>query len=252
MNQTWDTDLYQDAHAFAWQLGQDLIDLLNPQPGEHILDLGCGTGQLTAAIAARGARVQGIDADPAMVAQAQINTPHLTFSTADACTFTLAEPVDAIFSNAVLHWIPTADQVVAQVWAALKPSGRFIAEFGGKGNMGQVLTALAAGRMALGYGPSSATPWYFPSIGEYAQVLEAQGFELQFATLRDRPTPLEGDLGLVNWLTMFAKRFLCDLSPDQQETLFRQMETQLRPQLYQQGQWFADYRRIRILAVKPE
>jgi trans-aconitate 2-methyltransferase len=251
--QTWNSQLYQDKHAFVWQLGSDLVDWLNPLPGERILDLGCGTGQLTQAIAARGAVVQGIDPDAAMVTQAQHNAPEIPFSIADARSFEIEYPVDAVFSNAVLHWIAASDQpaVAQRIWLALKPGGRWVTEFGGQGNMAQVLTALAAARQALAYGPSPAAPWYFPSIGTYGAVLEAQGFEIQGATLRDRPTPLVGEEGLVNWLRMFAGRFFDDLSPDQQQRLFQRIQDHLRPHLYRQGQWIADYRRLRVCAIKP-
>lgn len=251
MENTWNPDLYQQQHSFVWQLGQGVVDLLDPQPGEHILDLGCGTGQLTAAISAKGATVTGIDADAAMVTQAQQHYPDITFAVADARSFTVPEPVDAVFSNATLHWVNEAEMAIAQIWAALKPGGRFVAEFGGKGNMGQVLAALAEARTALGYGPSTATPWYFPRVGEYATRLEAQGFEVGFATLRDRPTPLSGETGMVDWLRMFAGRFMADIPAETQPALLQAVEAQLRSRLYQQGQWMADYRRIRVLAIKP-
>ncbi|NJN20529.1 MAG: methyltransferase domain-containing protein [Leptolyngbya sp. RL_3_1] len=252
MENTWNTDLYQQQHSFVWQLGQDVIALLAPQPGERILDLGCGTGQLTAAIAAQGATVTGIDADAAMVAQAQQQYPELDFAVADARTFTLPEPVDAVFSNATLHWVNEAEGAIAQIWTALKPGGRFAAEFGGQGNMAQVLAALAETRADLGYGPSQATPWYFPSVGEYATLLEQQGFEVRFATLFDRPTPLTGETGLVDWLQMFAGRFLADIPAEAHPDLRQKIQAKLRSRLYQNGQWFADYRRIRVLAVKPD
>jgi trans-aconitate 2-methyltransferase len=250
MENTWNPDLYQQQHSFVWQLGQGLIDLLDPQSGEHILDLGCGTGQLTAAISAQGATITGIDADAAMVAQAQQQYPQIDFAVADAQAFTLPEPVDAVFSNATLHWVHEAEAAIAQIWAALKPEGRLAAEFGGKGNMAQVLAALEQARITLGYGSSQAVPWYFPSVGEYATLLEQQGFEVRLATLFDRPTPLIGETGLVDWLRMFAGRFLSDIPAEAHADLLQKIESKLRSRLYQEGQWIADYRRIRVLAVK--
>lgn len=251
MNQTWQTDLYQDNHSFVWQLGQGVVDLLDPQLGEHILDLGCGTGQLTQAIAERGATVIGLDADPAMIAEAQKNFPALTFAVADARTFALANPVDAIFSNAVFHWIDDPTAVAVCMWAALRPGGRLVVEFGGKCNMATVLAAIAAARTTLGYGAAPDSPWYFPTVGEYTSLLEQQGFEVQFASLRDRPTPLEGNSGLMNWLQMFAGQFWADLPPEQQEQLLKTIEEKAKSKLYREGQWWADYRRIRVLARKP-
>lgn len=248
---TWDTDLYQEKHRFVWQHGQDLLALLAPQPGDRILDLGCGTGQLTQAIAAAGADAIGLDADAGMVAQAQQNFPALTFWQADARTFQVDAPQDAVFSNAVLHWVPEAAQVTAQVWAALKPGGRFVAELGGRGNVATILNALADSYQALDYGPLAATFWYFPSLGEYASLLEQQGFEVRLATLFDRPTPLTGARGIADWLRMFAARFWADLSPEQQENLIQAVENRTRSRLYRNGQWIADYRRLRVCAIKP-
>ncbi|HEY9760998.1 MAG TPA: methyltransferase domain-containing protein [Trichocoleus sp.] len=250
LNQTWNTDLYQDSHSFVWQYGEALLDLLNPKAGERILDLGCGTGQLTHAIATRGATVMGIDADPEMIVQAQKNFPDLQFQVADARNFELEAPVDAVFSNAVLHWIPEQNQVTAALWQALKAGGRLIAEFGGKGCVQSLLDGIHIARSNLGYGAPTAAPWYFPSVGEHAALLERQGFEVSFAALFDRPTPLEGEDGLANWVAMFAGRFLADLTPDQQAETIRAVEEWLRPSLYRDGQWMADYRRLRIVALK--
>jgi trans-aconitate methyltransferase len=252
MQQIWNPDRYQQQHAFVWQLGQDLLGLLKLQVGERVLDLGCGTGQLAKALAEQGMAVIGMDADPAMIATAQQNYPDLSFQVADARTFALPKPVDAVFSNAVLHWIPEADQVAARVWASLKPGGRFVAEFGGRGNVQQMLTALHHARTHLGYGSKPMAPWYFPSVGEYATVLEHQGFEVRLAELFDRPTPLVGEDGMVNWFRMFAGKEFSDLIPEQQTVLLNTAAEGVRSRLYQDDQWMADYRRLRILAVKPQ
>ena len=250
MSQTWQTDLYQNKHSFVWQLGQGVVDLLNPQPGERILDLGCGTGQLSQEIANRGAIVVGLDADAAMVAEAQRNFPSPTFAVADAREFLLDEPVDAILSNAVFHWIDDPVAVAKHMWLALKPGGRLAVEFGGKGNVATITAAIADAYRKLGYGAVSMPSWYFPPIGEYTSLLERQGFEVQLASLRDRPTLLEGESGLINWLKMFAGRFGADLSPDEQQRLFEETATKARSALYKNGQWWADYRRIQVLARK--
>ncbi|MEO0539690.1 MAG: methyltransferase domain-containing protein, partial [Cyanobacteria bacterium P01_A01_bin.105] len=195
--QTWDTDRYQTQHDFVWQYGEGLLPLLAAQPGEYILDLGCGTGQLTQQIADQGARVIGLDADPAMVTEAQNNYPDLTFRQADARDFTVAEPCDAVFSNATLHWVTEPAAAVQAIYRALKPGGRLVAEFGGQGN---VQTIIAAVEAVLGR--SGLSPWYFPSLAEYVGLLAEQGFEVTFAQLYERPTPLKGEDGLANWVRM--------------------------------------------------
>jgi trans-aconitate methyltransferase len=245
MKSDWNATLYEDQHAFVWQYGESLIELLAPQSGESILDLGCGTGQLTARIAQTGAAVRGIDADAAMIAKAQQNYPDLQFAQADARHFQVEAPVDAVFSNAVLHWVKEPDRAIQCIYNALKPGGRFVAEFGGKGNVQAITQAL------LDAYPDYVSPWYFSSVGDYATRLEQQGFEVVLAALRDRPTPLEdGDAGLANWLRMFAYELLGQLMPEQQNQVIAAVERQLKPVLYQKGRWVADYRRLRISAIK--
>ncbi len=242
----WDTDRYQDQHSFVWQYGAALIDLLNPQPGETILDLGCGTGQLTHAIAATGATVSGIDADAAMITTAQQQYPELSFAVADARNFHVKQPLDGIFSNAVLHWVTPPEQAVQAVADALKPGGKFVAEFGGKGNVQAIVKAVETVRKQ-----KNLSPWYFPSIGEYAHLLETYGLEVTFAAMFDRPTPLnDGDQGLANWLRMFGGTLLAGLHADDVEGVLQEVETLLRSQLYDGKQWMADYRRLRLVAVK--
>lgn len=246
VSQSWDTERYQDQHSFVWQYGAALIDLLSPKPGEHILDIGCGTGQLTHAIAETGAVVSGIDADAVMIATAQQQYPELSFTVADARNFNVKQPVDSIFSNAALHWIKPPEQVVQAVANALKPGGKFVAEFGGKGNVQTVVRAVETVRKQ-----QNLSPWYFPSIGEYTHLLETYALEATFAVIFARPTPLnDGEQGLANWLRMFGDTLLAGLNADDVEVLLREVETLLRPQLYDGKQWVADYRRLRLMAVK--
>jgi trans-aconitate 2-methyltransferase len=247
----WNTQLYENNHGFVWQYGESLLELLAPQAGELILDLGCGTGHLTAKIANYGSKVWGFDADIAMISQAQQNYLHLQFQVADARNFQLESPLDAVFSNAVLHWIPEAEQVINQVYQALKPGSRFVAEFGGKGNVQKISEALFSTLADLGYADLlSANPWYFPSLAEYAICLEQQRFEVTYAILFSRPTALTGEQGLANWLRMFASVILSKFSHQEQQEIITQIEAKLKPVLFQDNCWFADYRRLRILALK--
>jgi trans-aconitate methyltransferase len=251
LNNNWDTSLYEDKHAFVWQYGEDLLQLLNPQPGESILDLGCGTGQLTEKIAQAGAEVMGFDYAPTMIEKAKENYPHIRFDVADATKFQVEQPLDALFSNAVLHWVKEADRAIASIHQSLKPGGRFVAEFGGKGNVLAIATALETALKSINISAQARNPWYFPSIGEYATRLEQQGFDVIYSTLFARPTPLaEGEAGMANWIQMFASSFLTGLSPEQQIQVIRLAEEYLKPTLYQPGTWTADYRRIRIVATK--
>ncbi len=249
---TWDASLYDNRHAFVYRHGADLLDLLRPQPGQRVLDLGCGTGHLTASIAERGALVVGIDASPDMIAQARRIFPAIEFQVADAREYRTSEPFDAVFSNAALHWVKPAEGAVQTVAAALKPGGRFIAEFGGHGNVEQVLAAVfAAVEQVSGKVPGDINPWYFPSVAEYAGLLERAGLEVQYAHLFDRPTPLdEGEAGMANWLAMFGQPCLTNVPADLHSAVIAAAIERMRPRLWHDGGWTADYRRLRIVAVK--
>jgi SAM-dependent methyltransferase len=230
---TWDAQRYQARHNYIYSYGESLIEMLAPFAGERILDLGCGSGQLTAKIAECGAEVIGMDRSPEMLAEARRNFPALKFEIGDAANFELDAPVDAVFSNAALHWVKNADGAAQSIARALRKGGRFVAEFGGKGNVGTVLEAL----------PPVETPWYFPSVGEYAPILERHGFEISLATLFDRPTRVEGEDGFEDWLKMFASSILGN------DEARREVVEKLRPKLYRDGGWVLDYRRLRVIAV---
>lgn len=181
----WNATAYQKQHSYVWQHGESLLELLNAQPDEEIVDLGCGTGQLTEKIVATGAKVIGLDSDRAMIAQAQSNYPNIPFRVANATDFELENPADAIFSNAVLHWVTNAEAAASQIAKMLKPGGRFVAEFGGHGNVKTILNALSK------VTSKALQPWYFPTISEYSTLLESNGLEVVYVMLFDRPTPRE-------------------------------------------------------------
>jgi len=236
MSAGWDAKQYQQRHSYVFQYGQAVLDLLAPQKGERILDLGCGSGQLTSAIAEAGAAVIGIDSSPEMLAEARAHYAAIEFRLGDAADFIVESPVDAVFSNAVLHWVKNAGGAAGCIARALKPGGRFVAEFGGHGNIQAVVDAL---REVLG---PVETPWYYPSIGEYASVLERYGLEPREAWLIDRPTPLEGEDGMEDWLAMFAR-----FAPKDQ---LHEVAERLRTTHFKDGVWTVDYRRLRIVAHK--
>lgn len=249
----WNSALYEGSHAFVWKYGESLVELLAPKAGEHILDLGCGTGQLTEKIAESGAFVQGIDSSLSMITKANSNYPQLNFAVADARDFQVDEPLDAVFSNAVLHWIKEPDAVINCVAKSLKVGGRFVAEFGGKGNVQAIVRALYSVLSEIGCEePEALNPWYYPSVGEYAGRLEKQGFEVSYAVLFDRPTLLEGgNTGMANWIEMFAGGFFVGLSEEVRSQVIKAVAERLRSTQYRDGNWIADYRRIRVVATIP-
>ncbi|WP_013324775.1 class I SAM-dependent methyltransferase [Gloeothece verrucosa] len=251
-NTTWDANLYQDKYAFVWHYGAELIEILSPQKREQVLDLGCGTGQLTHQIAQMGAIVTGIDHSPTMIAQAAKNYPDLQFRVADGANFSVETPFDAVFSNAALHWIKDSQGAIRCIWQALRTGGRFVAEFGGKGNVEQIVSAFKRVLTQNGYPVTpELNPWYFPSVGEYAILLEQQGFEVTYATLFERPTQLEeGEQGIQNWIEMFGKSWLLIVPEPERAEILQQVEAQLKTKLYRDQTWFADYKRLRIVAIK--
>lgn len=248
--QAWNPELYEARHAFVWQLGQGILELLRPGKGERILDLGCGTGQLTHQIAESGADVTGLDSSPDMIGQARQNYPALHFVLADAASVQFKEEFDAVFSNAALHWMLEAQQVARSMAEALKPGGRLVAEFGGKGNIAHIETALQV--LTKYYeGPRPTPKTYFPSIPQYTRILEDAGFEVRMAHLFDRPTPLEGEQGMENWLRQFSWYNFEPIPPGKRDQALADVVELLRTSHYREGQWFADYARLRIVALKP-
>jgi SAM-dependent methyltransferase len=249
----WDAGLYDDKHSFVWKLAAGVLELLDAKAGERILDLGCGTGHLTAKIAEAGAHVVGVDRSPEMIRQARLKYPLLRFEVMDAREIVVDGIFDAVFSNATLHWIKEPERVIAGIRKSLRPGGRFVAEFGGKGNNGELLKVVPHAWAKLGLAGPVPHPWYYPSLAEYAGLLEQNGFEVTHATLFDRPTPLDdGERGLRNWLEMFGGAFVEGLPVSTRERLLVEIERELHPTLFRDAHWVMDYRRLRVAAKRLE
>ncbi|WP_438448318.1 class I SAM-dependent methyltransferase [Gorillibacterium sp. sgz5001074] len=252
----WNPVLYDGKLGMVSELGRGVLDWLAPRPGERILDLGCGTGDLAAEIAKSGAEVTGLDASPEMIRAAQAKYPGLRFRVGDGQRFQPDDGgrYDAVFSNAALHWMKDASGVADSVAGALKPGGRFAAEFGGQGNC-RVLVEAAQTVLLQRYGVQAegpSGPWYFPSIGEYATLLEQAGFQVESAVLFDRPTPMQdGADGLSHWLDTFGGPLLKGVPAGDRESVYREIGALAADRLFRNGCWVIDYRRIRIAARLP-
>ncbi len=245
----WNADLYTGKHAFVFQYGQNLIEQLNPQPGETILDLGCGTGELTRQIADSGAKVIGIDSSPSMIEKARNSFPDIDFYVMEATSLAFDFPFDAVFSNAVLHWIPEKEKVIRQIYASLKKGGRMVVEFGGKGNVDRIVQALIISLQSKGY--DARNFWYYPSVGEYATLLENAGFRVVMAQHYDRLTELaDSENGMTDWIDMFGKNFFTGVSEEHKREVLNACKVLLQPTNYHNGKWYADYKRLKVHAVK--
>ncbi len=246
----WDAALYNDKHSFVYDYGASLIDLLNPKLHERILDLGCGSGELTGNILKEAANVVGIDNSSDMIEQARLKFPLCEFHVADASNFELDSPFDAIFSNAALHWVVNYKAAIKCMYNCLKPDGRMVVEFGGKDNVIRITTQLRTSLLKRSYEKQAKLQlWYFPSIGEYTSELEAAGFNVSFAELYERPTELaDEDTGIKDWLSMFATPFFRGVNDSDVQDIVNETQESLRADLFRNGKWFADYKRIRIVA----
>lgn len=245
MTQSWNPTVYADIGAFVPALGAGVLEWLDPQPGERILDLGCGDGQLTAKIAAAGAEVVGVDASPAMVEGALGRGIDARICNVEVLPF--QSEFDAVFSNAALHWVRDQDAMLAGVKRALRPGGRFVAEMGGLGNIAAIRVALMAVLERHGCGGLEDGVNYYPAPQSYTARLISHGFSVEQMQLIPRPTPLAS--GMAAWLTTFRKGVLDAVPEALRQTVVAETVALLEPVLRdEEGNWTGDYVRLRFIA----
>jgi trans-aconitate methyltransferase len=246
--QHWDPDRYARNARFVADLGQPVLELLAPRPGERILDLGCGDGPLTEKIAALDVQVVGVDASAEQIAAARARG--LDARVVDGQALAVDREFDAVFSNAALHWMLDPDAAIDGVWRALRPGGRFVGEMGGAGNVDIIMTALVAALDRRGLDGRSAIPWYFPTPEVYGGKLAARGFRVDSIELIPRMTPLPG--AMAGWLETFAENFLATVAEADRPAMIAEVTEALAPDLRDpEGNWSADYVRLRFAAHKP-
>lgn len=246
--QSWNPEKYAENARFVSDLGAPVIELLAPKAGEKILDLGCGDGALTIKLAELGCDVIGVDSSaPQIEGSRRLG---LDARVADGERLDFGPEFDAVFSNAAIHWMKRADDVIAGVWKALKPRGRFVGEFGGHGCVAKIKRALIAALARRGIDGELLNPWYFPTVEDYKARLERGGFNVSYIALIPRPTPLPTEIN--GWLETFAQSFMAPLKGSDRAAYIAEVREALRPELCDaQGKWFADYMRLRFAADKP-
>lgn len=245
--QVWGADKYDRNARFVSDLGSEVLNWLAPRPGERILDLGCGDGALTEKLVQAGASVLGADNSEALLVAARARGLNVRFVDGQALDF--GPEFDAVFSNAALHWMTRAEDVAKGVARALKPGGRFVAEFGGHGNIAAIVTALRATAMKHGRDPALAAGWFYPTPAEYRALLEANGFAVEKIGLFPRPTPLP--TGMRGWLSTFRESFFEQWPAEARDQIAGEIEALLAPALRDgSGNWTADYVRLRVKATR--
>jgi len=246
--QTWDPEAYGRNGAFVHQLAGGVLEWLAPRPGERILDLGCGDGQLSARLAAGGATVTGVDASAEMAEAARARGIDARVAKAESLPFPDRE-FDAVFSNAALHWVRGQDAMMSEVHRVLRPGSRFVAEMGGHGNIAAIRVALIAVLERHGLKDREDGVNYFPTPAAYTRRLEKHGFRVERMALIPRPTPMPKS-GMAGWLKTFRKGVLDSLPEGARETVTRETEELLAQALRdEEGNWVADYVRLRFIAV---
>ncbi|WP_143331972.1 class I SAM-dependent methyltransferase [Domibacillus antri] len=243
----WNAQLYDGKHRFVSEYGQDVVKLLAPRAGERILDVGCGTGDLAHTLAEKGIEAVGIDQSAAMIEKAKHKYPTVPFFIRDARNLGYSSEFDAVFSNAALHWIKPPDQVLSSIYKSLKPGGRFVAEFGGKGNVELISRAVIN---QMDDYDAESFPWYFPSIAEYTALMEQAGFHVTLAEHFERPTPLDGENGMRNWIKMFGDVIMGNRTNEEKDRIITEADSELRSILFHGDHWIADYCRIRVVGIK--
>jgi trans-aconitate methyltransferase len=250
VTQTWDPKAYGEVGAFVHGLAGGVVEWLSVQPGESILDLGCGDGQLTLRLAAMGANVHGVDSSLEMVEAARARGAAADLARAESLPY-LDASFDAVFSNAALHWVRGQDAMIAQVHRVLRPGGRFVAEMGGHGNIAAIRIALIAALARHGFEDLEDEVNYYPTPEAYRKRLERAGFLIERMELIPRPTVLEKG-GMSDWLLTFRRGVLEKLPDTLQATIVKETTALLGRALRDEdGRWIADYVRLRFAARKP-
>jgi len=248
----WSPADYAKHAAFVPALGDAVLQLLAPQPGELILDVGCGDGALTERIAAAGARVIGLDSSPEMVEAARARGIDAFVADAETMDLQRFGQFDAVFSNAALHWMLDPDAVATGIFKGLKDGGRFVGEMGGEGNLATLRQGLRDVLIERGYQMPEQDPAWYASVEAFTRLYCIAGFCEVRAELIPRPTPLPG--GAADWVKTFRAGVMdVAMVPEwERDEIAAAVEARVAPALrLPDGRYCADYVRLRFSMRKP-
>lgn len=243
----WNTDLYDSKHNFVAEYGKGLLEFVPRNNNQSILDLGCGTGVLTAKLANLGEKVIGVDSSENMITKAQSQYHDIEFKVCDALALPFSDEFDVVFSNAVFHWINDHNVLLCNIHKVLKENGLLVCEFGANGNIATIENAFAQVCVELGY--EYNPKFNFPTSESFDDLLQKNGFTIDKVYDYDRPTPLkDNENGLSNWMKQFFASEL-ELIPEKiQVEIFKKVEDLTKDTLWNGREWVADYRRLRAIA----
>lgn len=243
----WNSTLYDKNHDFVAEYGKGLLEFVPKHKEQAILDLGCGTGTLTAELLDFGNEVIGVDSSQNMIDRAKECFGNINFITCDALALPFEKEFDVVFSNAVFHWINDHNRLLRNIYKALKPNGLLVCEFGADGNIATIENAFA--KACKGFGYDYKPKFNFPTTDTFTKLLEANKFIIDNIYDYDRPTVLkDNENGLTNWIKQFFEAELSSIPKDVHAEIFEKVEEITRDSLWNGKEWVADYRRLRVLA----
>lgn len=243
----WNSGLYDKKHDFVAEYGKGLLEFIPHNPKQTILDLGCGTGTLTAQLADMCDKVIGVDSSQSMIEKAKFQFGDIEFIVCNALDLPYENKFDVAFSNAVFHWINDHDALLESIYKALKPQGLLVCEFGAKGNIATIENAFLKVCNRLGY--HYVPKFNFPTADTFGAMLQTHGFTIEKIYEYDRPTILkDSEQGLSNWIKQFFASELAEMPENIQTQVIKEMEERTRDALWNGESWVADYRRLRAIA----
>lgn len=253
----WDAARYHQLSAPQRAWGRRVLDRLSPAPGERIVDIGCGTGRLTAdlhALVGATGRVTAADRSWTMVTEARRYLPaDVSVVQANGTEMPLRSgSCDAVFSTATFHWIPDHATLFAEIHRILRPGGRLVAQAGGGRNLERLYTrtaVLSAEPEFSGFFTGWQDPWTFAGVADTRDRLTRAGFIDPDVSLESTPTGFPGAEQYAEFVKPVCLRPHLDRLPESKRGAF--IERLTRMAAADEPSFTLDYWRLNIDARKP-